>query len=241
MGPIIAHLEFWELQDGAPTVRESAILSVNKWVEDGQLFLGINNAQNWTKAVGRLAKAIPDHRTAMSILVCAQVERFKAMESGRTLNADPGGTDLQMAIDLAKISPLPQPISEEELQTYGVKFNSQGLLLDPIESVEEARAITDGNPEDKGNFGNFGRQTDAAMPEVSKAIIEELSLTDEEDGAKEGITEQPATPGEIGTAAPIFKWFTQRLSLLLVLAQEEDDKYLLDDITSLHRAQYGII
>jgi hypothetical protein len=55
----------------------------------------------------------------MSILVRAQVERCKVMEPGKTLNADPGGTDLQKAIDLANIS-RPEPISEEEANAYGV-------------------------------------------------------------------------------------------------------------------------
>ncbi|RLL99573.1 hypothetical protein CFD26_108065 [Aspergillus turcosus] len=71
----------------------SAIIVVNKWGEEGRQFLQINCAQNWTKPAARLAKAVPDYREPMSILVRAQIERFKAMKSGKTLNTDPGGTD----------------------------------------------------------------------------------------------------------------------------------------------------
>jgi hypothetical protein len=55
----------------------------------------------------------------MRILVCAQIERFEAMNSGKRLNTDPGGTDLQKAIDLANLS-RPEPISEEKANAYGV-------------------------------------------------------------------------------------------------------------------------
>lgn len=54
----------------------------------------------------------------MSILFCAQVERCKAMKPGKTLNTDPGSTDLQTAINLANLS---SPwTNQRELNAYGV-------------------------------------------------------------------------------------------------------------------------
>ncbi|BAE59996.1 hypothetical protein BDV35DRAFT_406549, partial [Aspergillus flavus] len=166
----------------------------NKWGDNGRAFLLINNAQNWTKGVGRLARAVPDYKCAMDLLVCALVERFRAMKSGKTRSLEPGGTDIQKAIDFAKLSSRPQPISREELAVYGVKLNSQGLL-DLIDSDEADAAITGS---DTGDKGMFGWQAASDVPELPQAILEEL--TDEED-VDRGTIEEVVAPSP-GTSEP---------------------------------------
>lgn len=60
----------------------------------------------------------------MNLLVCALVERFRAMKSGKTRSLDPGGTDIQMAIDFTKLPSQPQPVTRKELAVYGVRLSS---------------------------------------------------------------------------------------------------------------------
>ncbi|KAE8360880.1 hypothetical protein BDV27DRAFT_133854 [Aspergillus caelatus] len=63
----------------------------------------------------------------MNLLVRPLVEGFCEMKSGKTRSLDPGGTDIQMAIDFAKLSPRPQPISREELAVQIVMLTMRGF------------------------------------------------------------------------------------------------------------------
>ncbi|KAE8139341.1 hypothetical protein BDV38DRAFT_281107 [Aspergillus pseudotamarii] len=81
-------------------------------------------------------------------------------------------------VEFTKLPSRPQPISREELAVYGVKLNSQGLL-DLIDSGEATATTTESDTDDQGVFG---WQTASDMPELSQAIIEELTDDEGVDG-----------------------------------------------------------
>ena len=167
----------------------------------------------------------------MNLLVCALVERFRAMKSGKTRSLDPGGTDIQMAIDFTKLPSQPQPVTRKELAVYGVRLSSQGLL-DLIDCDEVTATITDS---DTGDQGVFGWRTASEVPETSQTIIEELTDDDVDgDSFEELVAPSPQTSETSASAQLLTQLAASATQLTQTASTQEATPSIASEETTNH-------
>ncbi|GIJ83428.1 hypothetical protein Asppvi_002248 [Aspergillus pseudoviridinutans] len=138
---------------------------INRWGEaKAAEFLGINTAQGWRGAAGRLATVCTDYDKAMDYLVHALVQRLQHVGRGKSRYLDPGIVDIQTAINLYKEDPSRPPVASEVLAELGIRRNAMGLLSTGAETIEAPIA----GP----SFEWASTEPQLSLPQ---AIIEDLS------------------------------------------------------------------
>ncbi|KAL2870693.1 uncharacterized protein BJX67DRAFT_344391 [Aspergillus lucknowensis] len=199
------HLSLWKkVEDAVKTAAKNQKAAqsaskkvVNYWKSNGEYFLGINRAQGWTKAAGRLATACQVYDTAMKFVVCAIWQRLQDVKRGKSLSLDPGLGDLLEAIKLFKKEPDVAAISDEDLSSMGIRRNKMGLL----EEDDDNLSI---EPMEAGAAASFELPSSKGLRALPSAIIEELSdvASDSENEDEPTATTNPADPAVTRTQPP---------------------------------------
>ncbi|PKX98229.1 uncharacterized protein P174DRAFT_426551 [Aspergillus novofumigatus IBT 16806] len=166
---------------------------INRWGEaKAAEFLGINTAQGWRGAAGRLATVCTDYDKAMDYLVHALVQRLQHVGRGKSRYLDPGIVDIQTAINLYKEDPSRPPVASEVLAELGIRRNAMGLLSTGAETIEAPIA----GP----SFEWASTEPQLSLPQVIIEDLSDLSSDAEQEDAKLEDAQLARTPS--ADAAP---------------------------------------
>ncbi|RLL96046.1 hypothetical protein CFD26_100907 [Aspergillus turcosus] len=137
---------------------------INRWGEaKAAEFLGINTAQGWRGAAGRLATVCTDYDKAMDYLVHALVQRLQHVGRGKSRYLDPSIVDIQTAINLYKEDPSRPPVASETIEAPIAGPSFEWASTEPQLSLPQAII------EDLSDLSSDAEQEDAELEDAQLA------------------------------------------------------------------------